>query len=790
MITCAGRDGPEAIQSALSFFEARLRNEQDSVRAAVLRQLTTVPLLSVHESHIGSLSQLLTYSMQAKGSSAESLEVWQALVEVLVASSVAQAAGGPGPSGPGATVLPLGPCGRFGLDVKSQLVAAGLWTHYNLTWETAVMQRLAREPTPEIVVAAFAWFVHSARPGLQALPEYCKVDTACSLLARWEARRVGLVRELRHDFGDAFRSFDLLLQEIFGWAVQSIRNIGSFTGTQARGTLRFLLLEWPRGLQCQHVLEAQNEAVNILCRQLTSWWGSIVDGSFSGVPWHVSLALEFLQQAEARCLQKRNPGLHSKLVLALCTNWDNQAEANRDQSATCMLRCAAGMCKSDAASQSLAPLLQRICDWRFSLDLPHDSEGRKCRKSTRRWELRTKLALRSQAEELLTRPKSARKLVVERWQRKGPDLQLELLCTSDVLLRSLLHAPRAWELLLPTNRSTHLRRLHSLVTDAGMPLHLLRKASTQPLFSWPDSLQQSFAEYWLRCKTSDEEIQLAQCRMILELPALGVAELGQLVEDSAAVLATEDPGAAAALERGRTGLILDRLMPMLAGADLATEVAPLLSQQLGRGVSKQAARSFQRLVRRLCPSHAAQALQDALSRDLKVAERVALIRHLSDSNLCLDRSVFEPLLESLYDSHRDVGGAVLIALSNLGSTALLTRVCEGDASLYQLQVLLGHLNSHSCSDEAAGALTMLCQTPSLAKQALSALALWAQSRTSSTSATRISQVAVVVKASGIPFWLVGEFTHLGQNQWYHFRVGAPPILEPTLVVGLGCSLGV
>ena len=29
---------------------------------------------------------------------------------------------------------------------------------------------------------------------------------------------------------------------------------------------------------------------------------------------------------------------------------------------------------------------------------------------------------------------------------------------------------------------------------------------------------------------------------------------------------------------------------------------------------------------------------------------------------------------------------------------------------------------------------------------------------------------------------------VGQNQWYHCGVGAPPILEPILVVGLGCSL--
>ena len=31
---------------------------------------------------------------------------------------------------------------------------------------------------------------------------------------------------------------------------------------------------------------------------------------------------------------------------------------------------------------------------------------------------------------------------------------------------------------------------------------------------------------------------------------------------------------------------------------------------------------------------------------------------------------------------------------------------------------------------------------------------------------------------------------VGQNQWYHVGVGAPPFLEPILVVGLGCALGV
>ena len=30
------------------------------------------------------------------------------------------------------------------------------------------------------------------------------------------------------------------------------------------------------------------------------------------------------------------------------------------------------------------------------------------------------------------------------------------------------------------------------------------------------------------------------------------------------------------------------------------------------------------------------------------------------------------------------------------------------------------------------------------------------------------------------------YVAVGQNQWYHLGVGAPPILEPILVVGLGC----
>ena len=40
-------------------------------------------------------------------------------------------------------------------------------------------------------------------------------------------------------------------------------------------------------------------------------------------------------------------------------------------------------------------------------------------------------------------------------------------------------------------------------------------------------------------------------------------------------------------------------------------------------------------------------------------------------------------------------------------------------------------------------------------------------------------------------WLGLSLTNLHGSKpfWYHFGMGAPPILEPILVVGLGCSLG-
>ena len=57
---------------------------------AVLQHMSTVvPLLSWRSSHVKSLKQLLTFSLQAKGSSSASLHAWRGLMEVLLANGVA-----------------------------------------------------------------------------------------------------------------------------------------------------------------------------------------------------------------------------------------------------------------------------------------------------------------------------------------------------------------------------------------------------------------------------------------------------------------------------------------------------------------------------------------------------------------------------------------------------------------------------------------------------------------------------------------------------------------------------
>ena len=166
LILCAGRDGPAAVTDTLRFFEFRLRNEQDNVRAGVLRQMAEAPVLVWQDVHIPSLRQLLTSSVQAKGTSSESLSVWQVLVEALLANGAALR-----------TELGLGACGTFALEVKSQLTDALLWNVNDAGFASDVLYQTARLE-PQLAFVAFPWLVDFLRPSIRALLDKRRVDEA------------------------------------------------------------------------------------------------------------------------------------------------------------------------------------------------------------------------------------------------------------------------------------------------------------------------------------------------------------------------------------------------------------------------------------------------------------------------------------------------------------------------------------------------------------------------------------------------------------------------------------
>eukprot|EP00439_Symbiodinium_sp_Y106_P049980 s3331_g6.t1 len=761
LMKCASRDrdAPVAVRDALSFFEVRLRNEQDNVRAAVLQQMAKAPVLLWQDVHVNSLRQLLTSSMQAKGSSSESLSVWRQLVEVFVANGAALP-----------TEFGLGPCGAFGMEVRSQMTAADLWDQDDAAFGTSVLSQVARLE-PQQAFLAFPWLVGFLRPSIRALLDSGKVDQACALLARWDGTRLELLQHMP-DIPDACAAFDVLLRETFATATQDSRSFNPFVAKAAQDALRALLLPSYAHLNNSKGLTwAQEQAVRRLCQLSSSWWQSLLGRIGAELPWHTTLALEFLGSSEARHLQRRNRVLFDELVQALCTNWDVLAEWQRAQFAAEVVRHLDSACRSMETCLRLAPLLHRLCDWPFSLALAEPGTE-KFGKSVR--EVGYKIRLRCQAEEMLARHKPLKASFLEGWRRQEPSLQAERLCTSAVLLRAVQHKPKAIQLLVGLE-SRKLQQLRLLQASGAWPLHFFGQDWTsnrgpRPFFSWPAPLQRSFAEAWLALGPlglpdfvagSKGASQVREkCRLRLALPALSCEEeLGGVLEACVEVLKSEEAedSTALAVARGRAGQLLDRLIPVLARADRAKKLAPLLSAQLGQGNSKQVARSFQVLLRRLGSRDASATLEAAFRSPLKVAERVALLRDSSEHGL-LNRD-FEPLLESLYESHRDVGGAVLVALCRMGQTSLLTRVSQDEGSLYQLQILLRQLSSPTSelwNDEVAGVLATLCQRPDLGEQCLRCLSDWALSEgahDASTVAAVASAASEALTSKTESFWL-------------------------------------
>ncbi|CAE7932883.1 unnamed protein product [Symbiodinium necroappetens] len=750
LILCAGRDGPVAVTDTLKFFDLRLRNEQDNVRAGVLRQMVEVPVLVWQDVHIPSLRQLLTSSVQAKGTSWESLSVWRLLVEALMANGAALR-----------TELGLGAYGTFALEVKSQLTDALLWNANDAEFGSGVLCQTARLE-PQLAFLAFPWLVDFLRPSIRALLDSRRVDQACALLVQWDSQRLEFLRKLPSggrptvpDITNACAAFAVLLRETVATALQGIHSIHFSAAAWAQAALQSVLLPSFAHLKdSQNLTWAQEQAVRCLCQLCSSWWQTFVGRMGSALPWHTSLAVQFLGRPEARHLQRRNGALFNELVQALCGNWDSMAEWQKRQFAGVVTQQWGGACRSAETFSGVAPLLHRLCDWPDA----HVVEQRSTNK--RIGEVTNNIRLRERAQELVARQRSGRASLLARWRRQDASLKAELLCTSRVLLRALQHKPEAIQLLVgfESDKLQQLQRLMASWNCSGCPLHFLNEEWKGPrqFFSWPVALQRSFANVWLdpgplglrefQEVTIPWEVKLAQCRLRLALPALGAEELGSVLEACTETLNQEhqEDNTAVAIARGRAGWLLDRLIPVMARADRPKEVFQLISRQLGQGNSKQAARSFQHVLRRLGPIDAQNALEAALQSRLKVAERVALLRDSSELGLFNGSDAnFVALLESLYESHRDVGGAVLAALCKIGQTSLLKRVSQDDRSLYQLQVMLGQLQSTSGSflgDEVASVLAMFCQRPGLGVQSLQVLSAWAQSRRTRDAGT-VAQVA-------------------------------------------------
>ena len=135
-----------------------------------------------------------------------------------------------------------------------------------------------------------------------------------------------------------------------------------------------------------------------LCQLCSSWWQTFVGRMGSALPWHTSLAVQFLGSLEARHLQRRNGTLFDELVQALgrghggkgmsffpyrpslealCSNWDTMAEWQKRELAGVATQQWGRACRSAETFSGLAPLLHRLCDWPVPLVLEQRSTNQR-----------------------------------------------------------------------------------------------------------------------------------------------------------------------------------------------------------------------------------------------------------------------------------------------------------------------------------------------------------------------------------------------------------------------------
>jgi len=741
MVECASRDDSAesgALSKVMECLERRLRNEQDDVRSYIIQRLSsTIPLRMWGASHVAACKQILTFSLQAKGTSSMSLRAWNSFAQHLVTSGLASVV----PSA-GGQMGSLGPVGDFGLEAVDLLKGAKQFHSEDPDFGASVLRQLdalAKTSSWKPDVAIMEWAVQRwLAPKVQTFVQKRDAESGCSLCARWEGLRQLLACEpspklsslLEATFQMARSNLSALMppESLFSsalmlWPTEATgnrrggRRVVPRRGLRGRGfRMRNSAEDLPKPASGP-ILETQREALRLLAdglskQSLLNFFAQVAARALSDteVPRNVVLAVEFLSHPQGKSLERSDPALFSTLVQAVCTSWGRLTEEQRPGAASLFTNRAG----------RLKPLITLIADWQFPMDGPLKASNRE--QSQALSVLSAKMDQRSKAQTMLL-PASkvqrceAKRSMLARWKELPTDSQAELLASSpNMCWYAQRKDPEILWLLLPGGRSTpKLHMLLQLVQECHLPLHLLKAepglVSAKPLLHWPRPLQEAFAEHWLLPSLTQDFVraatgwrgsllQVQASALCLQLPHVDVGPVRALVAYCTEVLKGKGDSSAEMALRGSAGTLLDQMMLLLPKADQASAIADIVADQVGMGTSKQAVRSLKKLLLRLSPREAASLLQTLLSKErLKVAERVAMVRMLGDF---LGRTAV-PVLEGVWNNgtcHRDVGGAVLVQLRDPRvccdrSMELFATACQSavhdEKVLYPLQVVLQNL---------------------------------------------------------------------------------------------------
>ena len=204
-------------------------------------------------------------------------------------------------------------------------------------------------------------------------------------------------------------------------------------------------------------------------------------------------------------LYKHKTELHGELVRALCSCWKGMNDLQRISFASSF-----SMLGRSCEAMGLMNLLECLWAWPFALEVSGTTQAAQAEAA---WALQAKIHLRASLERLLPREKKNNLPIsrfMELWRHEPPEVRLDFLCTSELLLRKLQHNSQLMKLLVPDGPlGRKLHRFRRLYIEFRMPLHFFKKsAGCRPFFSWPKKLQTDFAEFWLSPTLTEESLQV------------------------------------------------------------------------------------------------------------------------------------------------------------------------------------------------------------------------------------------------------------------------------------------